>query len=72
MALDDSTTGGDTYTVDDTYSSNPKNYNTNPILKQIFLSCEDDARGSVHRAWAASVLCMILFFIFACVEGELR
>ena len=59
---------GDTYTVDDTViSGKPKK--GNPILNRIFLSCEDDARGSVHRAWAVTVLFMSLFLIFAWTEG---
>lgn len=43
----------------------------NSILSQLFKGFEKDATGSVHRAWAACVLCMILFFIFAIIEGEL-
>ncbi|KAL7487930.1 hypothetical protein ACHAW6_013513 [Cyclotella cf. meneghiniana] len=39
-------------------------------LNRLFRSCENDPVGSVHRAWAASVLCMLLFFIFAIIEAN--
>ena len=68
-------------TVDDTYASTNYGNSTvgggpasgkaqNPILKKIFSSCENDALGSVHRAWAVTVLFMVLFFIVAIIEGE--
>ena len=73
---DENTYGGDE-TIDDTYASNQYATSTvnggkksNPILKKIFLSCESDALGSVHRAWAVTVLFIVLFFIVAIIEGE--
>ncbi len=41
-----------------------------PILKQLFLGFEDDAPGSVHRAWAVTVLFMVIFFAVSISEGE--
>ena len=74
--LDDTTSAGgdDTYmgdTYDDTITTDlrPKKKD-NPILKKLFATCEDDALGSVHRAWAVTVLFMIVFFIVAIIEGE--
>lgn len=73
--MDDTTSAGgdDTYmgdTYDDTITTDlrPKKYN--PILKKMFATCEDDALGSVHRAWAVTVLFMIVFFIVAIIEGQ--
>ncbi|KAL3805316.1 hypothetical protein HJC23_009023 [Cyclotella cryptica] len=40
------------------------------MLTRVFQSCEKDPLGSVHRAWAASVLFMLLFFIFAIIEAN--
>ena len=40
------------------------------ILNRLFKSCEKDAVGSVHRAWALAVLFMLLFFVFAILEGK--
>ena len=77
-AVDDETYADET--VDDTYASTNYGNSTvggtvsgkkqNPILKKIFSSCENDALGSVHRAWAVTVLFMVLFFIVAIIEGE--
>lgn len=73
--MDDTTSaGGDDKYMGDTYDDTittdlrPKKYN--PILKKMFATCEDDALGSVHRAWAVTVLFMIVFFIVAIIEGE--
>ena len=41
-----------------------------PILKQLFVGFEDDAPGSVHRAWAVTVLFMVIFFTVSISEGE--
>jgi hypothetical protein len=75
-AVADDTTYADE-TVDDTYASTQYATSTinggkkvNPILKRLFMSCESDALGSVHRAWAVTVLFMVLFFIVAIIEGE--
>lgn len=76
-AEDDTTYADDT--VDDTYASTYAGNSTvtsarnkdNPILKRLFATCEQDALGSVHRAWAVTVLFMVLFFIVAIIEGEL-
>ncbi|KAL7505834.1 hypothetical protein ACHAXN_003657 [Cyclotella atomus] len=40
------------------------------ILSTFFKGFEKDATGSVHRAWAACVLCMVIFFVFACIEAN--
>ena len=74
---DDTTYADETY-ADDTYASTQYGNSTvnggkkkeNPILKKLFASCESDALGSVHRAWAVTVLFMVLFFIVAIIEGE--
>lgn len=74
--MDDTTSAGgdDTYmgdTYDDTITTDlgPRK-KVNPILKKLFATCEEDALGSVHRAWAVTVLSMIIFFIVAIIEGE--
>ena len=74
--VEDDTTYADE-TVDDTYASTNYGNSTvtsgnkeNPILKKCFVSCESDALGSVHRAWAVTVLFMVMFFIVAIIEGE--
>lgn len=63
---DDATSVGTvgTYTLDGSAVGAP-----NPVLKRLFASCNDDPHGSVHRAWAVTVLFMILFVIIACVEA---
>eukprot|EP00580_Thalassiosira_gravida_P020050 CAMPEP_0201670588 /NCGR_PEP_ID=MMETSP0494-20130426/27217_1 /ASSEMBLY_ACC=CAM_ASM_000839 /TAXON_ID=420259 /ORGANISM="Thalassiosira gravida, Strain GMp14c1" /LENGTH=192 /DNA_ID=CAMNT_0048151683 /DNA_START=11 /DNA_END=589 /DNA_ORIENTATION=- len=75
---DDGTSVGagdnDTYTYDNdtlTEMSRATNNNSkgNPILIKLFSSCEDDALGSVHRAWAVTVLFMVVFFIVSCIEA---
>ena len=40
------------------------------ILTKLFKRCEKDAMASVHRAWAAAVMFMVLFFVMAIIEGE--
>mmetsp|Transcript_27245 Transcript_27245/g.41141 ORF Transcript_27245/g.41141 Transcript_27245/m.41141 type:complete len:184 (-) Transcript_27245:384-935(-) len=74
--VEDDTTYADE-TVDDTYASTNYGNSTvtsgkkeNPILKKCFVSCESDALGSVHRAWAVTVLFMVLFFIVAIIEAN--
>lgn len=62
-------TYGDTLTEGDTVGGGPNHKKGNPILKRLFLSCEGDALGSVHRAWAVTVLFMVMFFIVSCVEA---
>lgn len=63
-----STGGDDTY--DDTVGSEmTRQKKSNPILKRLFVSCEEDALGSVHRAWAVTVLFMVLFFVVSCIEA---
>jgi hypothetical protein len=72
-AVEDDTTYADE-TLDDTYGNtstiNGGGKKANPILKRLFQTCESDALGSVHRAWAVTVLFMIIFFIVAIIEGE--
>mmetsp|Transcript_3089 Transcript_3089/g.6791 ORF Transcript_3089/g.6791 Transcript_3089/m.6791 type:complete len:183 (-) Transcript_3089:452-1000(-) len=61
---------GDTYTYDDTATEmTPGKKKSNPILGRLFSSCEDDALGSVHRAWAVTVLFMVVFFVVSIVEA---
>ena len=78
LVEDDTTYNGDN-TVDDTYASTQYTSSThnpnvgkkqNPILSKLFMTCENDALGSVHRAWAVTVLFMVVFFIVAIIEGE--
>lgn len=80
LVEDDTTYNGDN-TVDDTYAStqytsstthhpNFGNKKQNVILSKLFMTCENDALGSVHRAWAVTVLFMVVFFIVAIIEGE--
>jgi hypothetical protein len=79
--VEDDTTYNDGGTVDDTYASTQYTSSTpannggigkkqNPILTKLFMTCENDALGSVHRAWAVTVLFMVVFFIVAIIEGE--
>ncbi|KAL9183136.1 hypothetical protein ACHAXT_004923 [Thalassiosira profunda] len=72
---DDGTSAGgdDTYTrdtYDDTLTEASRPKKGNPMLRKLFASCEDDAMGSVHRAWAVTVLFMFIFFIVACIEAS--
>mmetsp|Transcript_10391 Transcript_10391/g.18757 ORF Transcript_10391/g.18757 Transcript_10391/m.18757 type:complete len:187 (+) Transcript_10391:146-706(+) len=71
---DDGTSAGgdDTYTYDDTVGTDAEmtaQKKGNPILKRLFASCEDDALGSVHRAWAVTVLFMVIFLVVSCIEA---
>ena len=69
----DTAGGDDTYTYDETTAVSTENGGKrkgNPILKKLFASCEDDALGSVHRAWAVTVLFMVVFFIVSIIEGK--
>ncbi|KAL7426842.1 hypothetical protein ACHAXM_000617 [Skeletonema potamos] len=72
-AVEDDTTYADE-TLDDTYGNtstiNGGGKKANPILKRLFQTCESDALGSVHRAWAVTVLFMIIFFIVAIIEAS--
>lgn len=71
---DDGTSAGgdDTYTYDDTTMTGESRYKKGlPILRKLFASCEDDALGSVHRAWAVTVLFMVVFFVVSIIEGEM-
>ena len=38
-------------------------------LSKLFKRFEKDATGTVHRAWGAAVLLMLLFFIYAIIVG---
>jgi len=40
------------------------------ILTKLFKRCEKDAMASVHRAWAAAVMFMVLFFVMAIIEAN--
>lgn len=51
-------------------SGSANNSNSIPILKRLFVGCEDDAPGSVHRAWAVTVMFMVIFFTVSIMEGE--
>eukprot|EP00581_Thalassiosira_minuscula_P005543 CAMPEP_0183748600 /NCGR_PEP_ID=MMETSP0737-20130205/67859_1 /TAXON_ID=385413 /ORGANISM="Thalassiosira miniscula, Strain CCMP1093" /LENGTH=59 /DNA_ID=CAMNT_0025984337 /DNA_START=86 /DNA_END=262 /DNA_ORIENTATION=+ len=59
MAPADYPEDSDSYTYDDTIGSGADNPGAgrrstkkgNPFLKKLFASCEEDALGSVHRAW---------------------
>ena len=66
---DDGTSVGDDNTYDTSRSAAGSGSN-NRYLTKIFISCEEDAVGSVHRAWAATVLLMTIFFIVSIIEGE--
>ncbi|KAL7529821.1 hypothetical protein ACHAXR_007173 [Thalassiosira sp. AJA248-18] len=69
---DDGTSAGgdDAYTYDDTITETGRPQKKgNPILRKLFASCEDDALGSVHRAWAVTVLFMVIFFVVSCIEA---
>ena len=71
---DDGTSAADdTYTYDDTINDSvARQKKGNPILRKLFASCEDDALGSVHRAWAVTVLFMVIFFVVSIIEGEYK
>ncbi len=71
---DDGTSAADdTYTYDDTINDSVvRQKKGSPILRKLFASCEDDALGSVHRAWAVTVLFMVLFFVVSIIEGEFK
>ena len=66
---DDGTSVGDDNTYDTSRSAAGSGSN-NRYLTKIFISCEEDAVGSVHRAWAATVLLMTIFFIVSIIEGK--
>lgn len=51
-------------------SMNSHNSSSIPILNRLFVGFEDDAPGSVHRAWAVTVLFMVIFFTVSIAEGE--
>lgn len=38
------------------------------IMDQLFASCSDDPKGSVHRSWAISLIFMLTFFIISLIE----
>jgi hypothetical protein len=74
---DGTSAGGD----DNTYDTNPNDRGGKiswgdrrgiPVLRTLFGSCEEDALGSVHRAWGVTVLLMTLFFVVSIVEGEIH
>ena len=70
---DESTVGGESsvpYTYDETTLGTERTRKSNPILTKLFAPCEDDALGSVHRAWAVTVLFMVIFFVVSVFEGE--
>ena len=54
----------------DTTSDGAAHHKGPSLLTRLFASCEGDAAGSVHRAWAMTVLLAAAFFAIACVEGE--
>ena len=68
---DDGTSVGDDNTYDTSRSAAGGGSN-NRYLTKMFTSCEEDAVGSVHRAWAATVLLMTIFFIVSIIEGTMR
>lgn len=40
------------------------------ILDRVFSSCDDDPKGSVHRAWGVSLIFVVLYFIVSVMESE--
>lgn len=69
---DDGTSVGDDNTYDTSRSAAGGGGSNNRYLTRMFTSCEEDAVGSVHRAWAATVLLMTIFFIVSIIEGTMR
>lgn len=41
----------------------------NGCLNRLFNSCEEDPKGSVHRAWGVSLIFIVLYFILSIVES---
>jgi len=70
--LDDDGTSAGGETCDDTVmaDTSPSQRTGSLALKRLFSSCEEDALGSVHKAWAVTVLFMIAFFAGAIVEAN--
>lgn len=69
LADDGTSSVGDDNTYDTSRSAVGSGSN-NRYLTNMFISCEEDAVGSVHRAWAATVLLMTIFFIVSIIEGK--
>jgi hypothetical protein len=42
----------------------------NGCLSQLFSSCSDDPRGSIHRAWGVSLLFILAYFVVSIVESK--
>lgn len=39
------------------------------VLTKIFSSCQDDPKGSVHRAWGMSLIFILLLFVMSFLES---
>lgn len=68
---DDGTSVGDDNTYDTPISNvGGRRGGNNRYLTKMFIICAEDAAGSVHRAWAATVILMTIFFIVSFIEGK--
>mmetsp|Transcript_38443 Transcript_38443/g.43890 ORF Transcript_38443/g.43890 Transcript_38443/m.43890 type:complete len:238 (+) Transcript_38443:545-1258(+) len=38
------------------------------VMSRLFVSCSDDPKSSVHRAWGVSLLFLVLYFIVSIIE----
>ena len=69
-ALNGSTTRvGDEYTQDESAGDSFTN-RANGLLDRMFYSCQDDPKGSVHRAWGICLFFIVFYFILAIMESE--
>ena len=56
--------------VDDDMGQDPHVTAAQGMLGKLFMSCQKDPRGSVHRAWGISLLFVVLYFVVAVIESE--
>lgn len=68
--IDDATSAATSTFGDDSVTENRRGGLVRTLLTTAFKGFERDAMGAVHRAWAACVVFMVLFFVFAIIEGE--
>ena len=40
------------------------------LLEKIFRSCDEDPKGSVHKAWGLSLIFVFVYFIISVVESK--
>mmetsp|Transcript_4817 Transcript_4817/g.11171 ORF Transcript_4817/g.11171 Transcript_4817/m.11171 type:complete len:187 (-) Transcript_4817:377-937(-) len=66
---DDGTSAADTYGYTGGSSELGPERKGRPILQRLFAACDDDAVGTVHRAWAVTVLVMVAFFAASIIEA---